>query len=215
LILGVGLAGAFAWSGTGESAELTPAQVVALRFPAAWNAAAPVRVAAADAELFSPYPMAQPASAKDGTRPPGTRLAYADPSGDVGPAARAAVAAADRIERTGSVTTMEKRPAKRATPTTLFNSAQLASIKERLALSADQEPYWPGVESALRAIGWRYPDAGRKGGKTEARIDPDSTEVQQLKSAAIPLIMRLREDQKREVRQMARLMGLEQLAAAF
>lgn len=213
IILGAGIAGAFAFAAAGESAELTPAQVVALRFPAAWNVVgAPVRVASADSELFSPYPMSQPASARNAVRPAaGTRLAYADPSADIGPAARAAVEAADR---TGSVTP-EKRAAKpRASHSTLFNNAQLASIKERLALSADQEPYWPGVESALRAIGWRQADASKKAGGTP-RIDPNSAEVQQLKSAAVPLIIRLREDQKREVRQMARLMGLEGLAAQF
>eukprot|EP01035_Chromulina_nebulosa_P049479 gene49479-biopygen34689 len=40
-------------------------------------------------------------------------------------------------------------------------------------------------------------------------IDPDSEEVQQLKSAAMPLLFQLREDQKREVRALARIIGLE------
>jgi len=44
-------------------------------------------------------------------------------------------------------------------------------------------------------------------------IDPDAAEVQQLKFAAMPLLFQLREDQKREVRSLARLMGLEQVAA--
>ena len=44
-------------------------------------------------------------------------------------------------------------------------------------------------------------------------IDPDSEEVQQLKSAAMPLLFQLREDQKNEVRSLARLIGLERVAS--
>ena len=44
-------------------------------------------------------------------------------------------------------------------------------------------------------------------------IDPDAAEVQQLKSAAMPLLFQLREDQKQEVRSLARLIGLEKVAA--
>jgi ABC-type transporter Mla MlaB component len=50
---------------------------------------------------------------------------------------------------------------------------------------------------------------------TAALIDPDTEEVQQLKSAAMPLLFQLREDQKREIRQLARLIGLEKVAAAI
>jgi hypothetical protein len=39
--------------------------------------------------------------------------------------------------------------------------------------------------------------------------------VQRLKSAAVPLIMSLNDDQKQEVRTMVRLMGLETLASQF
>ena len=44
-------------------------------------------------------------------------------------------------------------------------------------------------------------------------IDPESAEVQQLKSAAMPLLFQLREDQKSEVRSLARIIGLEKVAA--
>ena len=44
-------------------------------------------------------------------------------------------------------------------------------------------------------------------------IDPDSDEVQQLKSAAMPLLFQLREDQKKEVRALARIIGLERVAS--
>jgi hypothetical protein len=48
-----------------------------------------------------------------------------------------------------------------------------------------------------------------------AAIDPNSAEVQQLKSAAVPLIMSFNDEQKNEVRQLAYVMGLEKLAQAF
>jgi ABC-type transporter Mla MlaB component len=44
-------------------------------------------------------------------------------------------------------------------------------------------------------------------------IDPDAEEVQQLKSAAMPLLFQLREDQKQEVRTLARIIGLEKVAS--
>jgi hypothetical protein len=48
-----------------------------------------------------------------------------------------------------------------------------------------------------------------------AYIDLDSPEVQRLKSVALPLIMHLSEDQKREVKSLAHVMGLDGVAAAF
>jgi hypothetical protein len=99
-------------------------------------------------------------------------------------------------------------------PYALLSDAQIAGIKERLRLSSAQESYWPGVERALRAVAKKihatrqaYPHA------TGAPIDPEAEEIQQLKSAAMPLLFQLREDQKREVRTLARLIGLESVAA--
>ena len=96
----------------------------------------------------------------------------------------------------------------------LLSDAQISGIKERLNLSPDQQSYWPAVESALRAVA-RKIHATRQADPraTGAPIDPDSEEVQQLKSAAMPLLFQLREDQKREVRSLARLIGLEKVAA--
>lgn len=96
----------------------------------------------------------------------------------------------------------------------LLSDVQIAGIKERLKLSSDQESYWPPVEAALRAMArkihaTRQADPNAAG----APIDPDAAEVQQLKSAAMPLLFQLREDQKREVRALARIIGLEKVAA--
>jgi hypothetical protein len=97
----------------------------------------------------------------------------------------------------------------------LLSDVQIAGIKERLRLSADQESYWPAVENALRAVA-RKIHATRKTDPTTSGappIDPEAEEVQQLKSAAMPLLFQLREDQKQEVRALARIIGLEKVAA--
>jgi len=96
----------------------------------------------------------------------------------------------------------------------LLSDVQIAGIKERLKLSSAQESYWPPVETALRAVA-RKIHATRKAdpSATGAPIDPDAEEVQQLKSAAMPLLFQLREDQKREVRTLARIIGLEKVAS--
>ena len=94
----------------------------------------------------------------------------------------------------------------------LLSDAQIAGIKDRLKLSSSQESYWPAVESALRAVA-RKIHATKQTDPNAVPIDPDAEEVQQLKSAAMPLLFQLREDQKREVRTLARLIGLEKVAA--
>jgi hypothetical protein len=97
---------------------------------------------------------------------------------------------------------------------TLLSDAQIAAIKGRLNLTASQEPHWPDIEIALRAIARKMHDSKPAAGNAPP-IDPDSTEVQQLKAAAMPLLFKLREDQKREVRALARIIGLEKVAAAI
>lgn len=96
----------------------------------------------------------------------------------------------------------------------LLSDVQIAGIKERLKLSSAQESYWPPVETALRAVA-RKIHATRQANPstTGTPIDPDAAEVQQLKSAAMPLLFQLREDQKREVRSLARIIGLEKVAS--
>jgi hypothetical protein len=98
----------------------------------------------------------------------------------------------------------------------LLSDAQIAGIKDRLRLSSSQESYWPSVETALRNVARKInaerlsnPHAGA------AQLDPDCEEVQQLKSAAMPLLFQLRDDQKDEVRKLARIIGLEKVASAI
>ena len=102
-------------------------------------------------------------------------------------------------------------------PYSLLSDGQIAGIKERLHLTSDQEYYWPGVENALRAVVRRINanHLSNPHAPPGAQIDANSEEVQQLKSAAMPLLFSLREDQKNEVRSLARMIGLEQVAAAI
>jgi ABC-type transporter Mla MlaB component len=98
----------------------------------------------------------------------------------------------------------------------LLSDVQIAGIKERLKLSPSQESYWPGVETALRAVARKiHADKQSNPSAAAAQLDPDCAEVQQLKSAAMPLLFQLREDQKDEVRKLARIIGLEKVAAAI
>ena len=104
-------------------------------------------------------------------------------------------------------------------PGFLLNDAQIASIKARLHLSPDQEQMWPAVEAALRNIAYAKARDGRKhdGADTAAiaSLDPYGPEVKGLKSAAVPLIMSFSEEQRSEVRSLAHVMGLDQLATSF
>jgi len=103
----------------------------------------------------------------------------------------------------------------------VVNDAQIASIKRRLNLTAEQEKMWPAVEAALRKIVYTknalqpQAHAAQSSGANTTYIDPSSSEVRELKDAALPLIMRLNDEQKREVKMLAYVMGLEGLASQF
>jgi len=95
----------------------------------------------------------------------------------------------------------------------LLSDVQIAGIRDRLKLSSSQEYYWPSVESALRNV-VRKISANKLSNPNgpSVPIDPNCDEVQQLKSAAMPLLFQLRDDQKEEVRKLARIIGLEKVA---
>jgi hypothetical protein len=98
----------------------------------------------------------------------------------------------------------------------LLSDAQIAGIKERLKLDPSQEYYWPSVETALRKVARKLNAEHLSNPQARAaQLDPDCEEVQELKSAAMPLLFQLREDQKDEVRKLARVIGLEKVAAAI
>jgi len=101
----------------------------------------------------------------------------------------------------------------------MLNDAQIASIKTRLHLTPDQEQMWPAVEAALRNIAYtRSREARRHGASANTQVasaDAEGVDVRDLKSAAIPLIMSFNSEQKDEVRNLAHVMGLDQLATQF
>jgi hypothetical protein len=99
----------------------------------------------------------------------------------------------------------------------ILDDAQIASIKARLHLTPDQERMWPAVEAALRNMAYkRTLQAAARGAARNvqaAAVDPEA--VEGLKSAAVPLIMSFSSEQKEEVRSLAHVMGLDQLASQF
>jgi hypothetical protein len=99
--------------------------------------------------------------------------------------------------------------------TAILDEAQIASIKTRLRLTESQMEYWPAVEAALLDVVRKHARSARNKPTHAAapKIDVNSPEVQSLVWAAMPLLMRLREDQKKEVRQLARVLGLESVAS--
>lgn len=99
----------------------------------------------------------------------------------------------------------------------VVNDAMIASIKRRLRLTAEQEKLWVPVEAALRKLTYTRaamnPSRGQSG--PIPYIDPASHELQELKAAALPLIARLNDGQKREVKDIVHVMGLEAVASQF
>ena len=94
----------------------------------------------------------------------------------------------------------------------ILDDNQIAGLRGRLRLTSEQAEYWPAVEAALRDV-VRTQFRGRNLLHGKPVIDVNSPEVQKLIWAAMPLLMRLREDQKGEVRKLARVIGLEQVAS--
>jgi hypothetical protein len=209
-----------------SSGAPTAAQTVALRFPQDMREAPVVLAAAlerrvasaspavreADLALFESDPMApQQSVAQEQIQPPAEET-------DIAPLPPATPAAAPprSLQPKQSITAKPRPPAPRQAnrPRYMLDDAQIASIKRRLRLTPDQEQMWPAVEAALRNIGVERERQLHARGNAGV-IDPDSPEVQDLKSAAIPLLMSFSDEQKDEVRSLARGMGLDRLASAF
>jgi hypothetical protein len=224
------------WNGSvPRSPALSAAQSVALRFPQDLGDASPVTVAFATSAnaaamgntqlaLFSPQPLVpqasspqapvqQQASAAQLPTPQATmQMASAEQTlPQPAPATKrptgikpVAVAVHNRDDRAAGL---------------MLNDAQIASIKTRLHLTPDQEQMWPAVEAALRNIAYtRSREAHRRNAPANTQVasaDADGVDVRDLKSAAIPLIMSFNSEQKDEVRNLAHVMGLDQLATQF
>ncbi len=94
----------------------------------------------------------------------------------------------------------------------MLGAAGIERMKTALALTAEQEEYWPAIATELRTLGKALKaNAKTNGGK----VSVDDEAMQRLYWAAAPLISRLSYEQKTKVKQMARLMGLNQVAEAL
>jgi hypothetical protein len=219
------------------------AQALAVRFPAEWiNPQRATRAVTtrsdATAALFSPVALApQPLQpAQMALQQPDTESAptqlfdphATDPHTMVQTASLENVAlpvapahpAAGPARPSANAAKPAKTPASAARVATanrsayVLDDAQIASIKARLHLTPDQEQMWPAVEAALRNIAYKRTQLAREGGAANVQsLDPNA--VQGLKTAAVPLIMSFNEEQKEEVRNLAHVMGLDQLASQF
>jgi len=227
------------WHPATSGGDPSAAQSVALRFPQQWNTASPasgaadastaitaVATASADAQLalFRPEPMvpqinpeAAAQAAKDARPETGTQTAAAE---DAGPSR--ATETSEPIQASPPAAmrapVFAARRAATNRPGYMLDDAQIASIKERLHLTPDQERMWPAVEAALRNIAYARTQAAHRrgapaGGAQLAAVDPNA--VEGLKSAAVPLIMSFSDEQKQEVRDLAHVMGLDQFASQF
>jgi hypothetical protein len=233
------------WHTAGShSPDLSASQNVALRFPEADAEAAAVDAAdetstgttsntalkQARLALLSPLPMAPVSAVAPSPPAPASETVASLPPAEVAPMPRPVPAAVPRSEaQSGAVPLLHAVPKLPTAATAeqhvsrpefLLNDVQIASIKQRLHLSPDQDRMWPAVEAALRNVAYAKTHYARRHGPVEgaggvASLDSNSAEVQGLKSAAIPLIMSFSDQQKSEVRSLAHVMGLDKLAAEF
>ena len=227
-----------------QSAELSPAQIVAMRFPTAWNTApaaparsgpntvrqAPVLVAQAPvqqapvqqapvqvASIFSPYPTYLPQPAPTGGADaalPQGVMAYADPATET------------KIEKTDSrrpsggyqLASVTAVPERRAEPQRAASQRGAVFNDAQIVSIKERLNLSPSQERMWPAVEAALRDLAYKksaAGASKPTLDPNSAEVARLKSAAIPLVMSFDYEQKRELRTLAHLIGLGSMVAQF
>jgi hypothetical protein len=95
--------------------------------------------------------------------------------------------------------------------------AQIVQMKAALKLTRDQEPYWPPVEALLRDIARQQaklrPAAAQPGANGPVKMIIHDADMQRLTSVAFPLLVALREDQRRDALRLAQAMGFETVGA--
>jgi hypothetical protein len=170
--------------------------------------------AVADRALFIPQPMYAQVAARPTVMPVVARTQTA-------PVVAAAPARKPAQVHLASIAAKPALPAHSLTrPGAVLNDAQIANMKRRLNLTPDQERMWPSVEAALRNLSYakngQSPHNGaHDAAQAVASIDPNGTDVQNLKSAAFPLIMSFSDDQMRELQSISRVAGLDKLVPKF
>jgi hypothetical protein len=210
-VLGAGVLASWVASSPVES-EPSPATAVARRFPMAWSVLAPTPAPRNIAALRDPDEERRVLFSPDPVYPANLEAAYAS--------APSANPAAAIPEATSAVAkpAIAMRPRNSGRPGAVLNDTQIASIKERLHLTPEQERHWPALEAALRKLAWKKPpQVARRAAAQSAppTVDPNSVDLERLKTAAAPLILSFSSEQKREVRALANIVGLEKLLAQF
>jgi hypothetical protein len=204
-------------------ADMPASDIVNLRFPHEWVEAVPAaevapRVLAFAGDdgaftLFSPRPIypipginaAVPGiNAAVGEAPVAEAPAKQKPAGQPKIALASATSKPVVLASRGQDGRQDSRPAARTNA--VLNDSQIASIKKRLNLTPDQERYWPAVEAELRKMEYKKDKAQST---RTAQIDMTKVDVQGLKSAGFPLVMSFSDDQRRELKSLAHLLGLE------
>jgi hypothetical protein len=107
------------------------------------------------------------------------------------------------IEFIAAVTAVERlrpRPRPRQPANAVFNDAQIASMKNRLKLTREQEPYWQQMEASLREVVWDRSHSDRP------RLEPSGLE--RFKEAAAPFVAMLSAKQQAEIQSLADIVGL-------
>lgn len=204
-------------------AALAPATTTPVVYSPAARTAALETPRSSDAELFSPrpfYPLQAPQSPAAPAEEAAPQPSAAIPDGNNIDNSKVTIAKAESTHPQAAAHASALHPKSTGRPGGVLNDAQIANIKHRLKLTPDQESMWPPVEMALRNITYTKGAAdprlrAAQPGSAMAYIDPNSDEVRQLKYAALPLIMRLDDDQRREVKAMAHVMGLESVTSQF
>src|SRR5712691_7176826 len=197
-------------------ADMAPSDIVNLRFPSDWTAPEPAEAPAprmlafagddGSFTLFSPRPLYPIADAN----------LSAPPEMPARPKSAAQTAPAKMM----TLASVSSKPAPAPKPAlrsnAVLNESQLASIKKRLNLTPDQERYWPAVEAELRKMEYtKTADNKSTQGTRMASIDTTKMDVDGLKSAGFPLVMSFSDDQRRELKSLAHLLGLENVMSGI
>jgi hypothetical protein len=194
-------------------AEMAPSETVNLRFPADWSDAA--------SEAAPQVVMAALASAQKGDAAPRRMVLASADSGMVLLSPRPTYPVTAEVPDAAEPPAKPKPvPQQAAAPkpkpprsNAVLNDAQIVSIKRRLNLTPDQERYWPAVEAELRKM--EYAKRSPAGGSRTASVDMSKVNVEGLKSAGYPLVMSFSDDQRRELRSLAHLLGLESVMSGI
>lgn len=154
-----------------------------------------------DSSLFDPRPMVSPEDQGmrvAGLRMPGSVHGFADEA--VGSLQWAPAVAA--VRNAIVVPRLDRHET--------LTLKHIAEIKASLNLTPDQERHWPALEAELRELVQRL--VAQKAAGTK-KMPISAAEAQRLYWAAGPLVLSLRQEQKDELRRLARAMGLDQVAA--